>query len=355
MVRDFPEAGHPHLMWGIIIGNILEELDLHKEKDTMPVNQEIINQLKSGNRGLRQIRNGMTFPRGIQNEYKAELRKLVTQWESLFREIVWPIIPSLLSEANSLKTDSERQDQGWSVKLMAFLDTLKNRTEEITLQFPFFVQSIAEKVSNWNITQWDKLVKKSVGSFRLPREAWLESQITSFGAGNLTLIKDMNSNLINQLGSTLQREIGRGSRIETIRKRVLGVGIPKGYFAKTRTRAELIARNEIENFNSILTKNRQKGLGVERYIWRTSRDERVRASHTLNEGKIFSWDKPDPITGHPGEDFNCRCTPEAILSDIVGEDFKPNIKSQKEGQAWKKKHLKDIREKKVPLPRTRKI
>lgn len=354
MVRDFPEAGHPHLMWGIIIGNILEELDLHKEKDTMPVNQEIINQLKSGNRGLRQIRNGMTFPRGIQNEYKAELRKLVTQWESLFREIVWPIIPSLLSEANSLKVDSLRQDQGWSEKLTAFLDTLTQRSEEISLSMPFLVQGIAEKINDWNTTKWDKLVRKGVGSFRLPREPWLEQQIASFGAGNLTLIKDMNTSLINSLGETLQREIGKGTRIETIRKEILGVGIPKGRFARTRTRAELIARNEVENFNSILTKNRQKGLGVERYIWRTSRDERVRASHTVLEGRIFKWSDP-PSVGHPGSDFSCRCTAEAILNDLVGEDFKPNVKSQAEGQKWKKQHLKDLKEKKVPLPRTRKI
>ncbi len=39
------------------------------------------------------------------------------------------------------------------------------------------------------------------------------------------------------------------------------------------------------------------------------RDERVRPSHRMNDGRIFSWSDP-PDTGHPGEDHNCRC--EAI-------------------------------------------
>lgn len=45
------------------------------------------------------------------------------------------------------------------------------------------------------------------------------------------------------------------------------------------------------------------------YIWRTRGDNKVRASHAANNGKLFSWDSPPP-TGHPGEDYGCRCTAE---------------------------------------------
>lgn len=43
-----------------------------------------------------------------------------------------------------------------------------------------------------------------------------------------------------------------------------------------------------------------------RYVWRTLHDERVRQSHRMNDGHVFSWSDP-PETGHPGEDYNCRC------------------------------------------------
>lgn len=44
----------------------------------------------------------------------------------------------------------------------------------------------------------------------------------------------------------------------------------------------------------------------DRYVWRTQRDERVRRSHRMNDGRIFSW-ATVPATGHPGEGYNCRC------------------------------------------------
>lgn len=48
------------------------------------------------------------------------------------------------------------------------------------------------------------------------------------------------------------------------------------------------------------------------YIWRTRSDGKVRAAHAANNGRIFSWDNPPPM-GHPGEDFNCRCTAEPYV------------------------------------------
>ncbi len=50
------------------------------------------------------------------------------------------------------------------------------------------------------------------------------------------------------------------------------------------------------------------------YIWRTAGDDKVRPSHAANEGKIIAWDKP-PDTGHPGEDFNCRCKAVAYVPE----------------------------------------
>jgi hypothetical protein len=45
------------------------------------------------------------------------------------------------------------------------------------------------------------------------------------------------------------------------------------------------------------------------YIWRTAGDNKVRASHAANAGRIFAWNNPPP-TGHPGQAPNCRCTAE---------------------------------------------
>ena len=62
------------------------------------------------------------------------------------------------------------------------------------------------------------------------------------------------------------------------------------------------------------------------YVWRTRGDERVRLSHAQNDGRLFAWDDP-PATGHPGEEFGCRCMAEPYVPgetefayhEIVGE------------------------------------
>ena len=51
------------------------------------------------------------------------------------------------------------------------------------------------------------------------------------------------------------------------------------------------------------------------YIWRTRGDGKVRTSHAVNNGRILSWDNPPPA-GHPGEDYNCRCTAEPYVRGV---------------------------------------
>lgn len=48
------------------------------------------------------------------------------------------------------------------------------------------------------------------------------------------------------------------------------------------------------------------------YIWRTKLDGRVRSEHAANDGKLFSWNER-PVTGHPGEEYNCRCIAEPYV------------------------------------------
>jgi predicted chitinase len=55
-----------------------------------------------------------------------------------------------------------------------------------------------------------------------------------------------------------------------------------------------------------------EGLHVERYIWRSREDSRVRATHGEYDERVFSWSDP-PEGGHPGQGWNCRCTAEPII------------------------------------------
>ena len=89
-----------------------------------------------------------------------------------------------------------------------------------------------------------------------------------------------------------------------------GTGVPYRY----QSRYEFIARDQMAKLTAELDRLRQEQIGIEEYEWGTSRDERVRSSHSRMHGKRFRWDQPPPETGHPGEDYQCRCVARAVFS-----------------------------------------
>ena len=72
-------------------------------------------------------------------------------------------------------------------------------------------------------------------------------------------------------------------------------------------RVKLIARDQTNKAVGQMNMTRQTELGIEKYEWSDSGDQRVRPLHRDNNGFTFSWEDP-PITGHPGHAINCRCT-----------------------------------------------
>lgn len=77
-----------------------------------------------------------------------------------------------------------------------------------------------------------------------------------------------------------------------------------------------ITRDQTSKLIGNLSKIRQTQIGVERYKWSTSQDERVRDTHVSNDGKIFQWDRPPRSTGHPGQDIMCRCVALPVIDGL---------------------------------------
>ena len=78
----------------------------------------------------------------------------------------------------------------------------------------------------------------------------------------------------------------------------------------TENRAKLIARDQTAKMNSAFNQERQQQVGIEKYEWSTSEDERVRDSHAELDGQVFDWDDPPIVDGekvNPGEAIQCRC------------------------------------------------
>lgn len=94
--------------------------------------------------------------------------------------------------------------------------------------------------------------------------------------------------------------------------------------AERKNHAKFLARNQVQNYNSITTKIRAQNLGITKAIWETAGDERVRPSHADREGKEFDlaeglYSSLDGLYLLPGTDYNCRCTYTMIIPEAEEE------------------------------------
>lgn len=146
------------------------------------------------------------------------------------------------------------------------------------------------------------------------------AKVDGFRRTNLAKIKSLAADQIDELRGILEEAEKTGARVESIRKSVLE------RFDVSRSKADLLARDQVLKLNAQVTQARQTEAGIVEYEWSASGDERVREMHDELDGSIQRWDDP-PVTNeegdrnHPGEDFQCRCVAVPILSALPqGQD-----------------------------------
>lgn len=98
--------------------------------------------------------------------------------------------------------------------------------------------------------------------------------------------------------------MSQGESLDTIVKQFDDIVVER------KNHARFLARNQVQNYNSITTKIRAQNLGITKAIWETAEDDRVRPSHAQRHGKEFDLAKGlyssiDGLHLIPGTDYNC--------------------------------------------------
>ena len=83
-----------------------------------------------------------------------------------------------------------------------------------------------------------------------------------------------------------------------------------------------ITRDQTSKAIGRLTEIRHKEVGIQRYIWQTAGDERVRPTHNDLDNTLQRWDSP-PSPGHPGNEILCRCVAIPYLQDDPATPAEP--------------------------------
>lgn len=272
------------------------------------------------------------YPRLLETKYAKLVKDILSQLKALLDADLVPELRNL-SQEFSRDFGARRNDD--------FIGTLQRIIRGIMVKFAGIVKSreieitrVATEVDLWSKKQHRNTISHILGVNILENDRSLSAAIDMWVKQNVDLIVNISLQekiIIEQLVSDafkngrshqeLQDALEDHWKDRDKRKTnwVPGFSVPY--------RAELVARDQIGKLNGQISNLRQEAVGVERYIWRTALDERVRDSHKVLEGKIFYWNskdgpQPPPQIGHPGNDYRCRCYAEPILEDILG--FDPN-------------------------------
>lgn len=254
-------------------------------------------------------------PKQLERQYRNSLVERQETLIELTERFLIEKLATLLSNNNqSLPT---RDDSTFHQDALA--DDLFVIINQIRVQFGQIIperevrntaRSAADQIAQHNAQQMDKVVKSTLDLDLFRSEPWLRGQVENFIEQNVALIKSVDERYFSEI----QENVFRGARQGKSTKEIAeGIRQRSGV---SKSRAELIARDQVNKFNGQLTQIRQTELGVKKYRWRTSEDERVRPQHSARNGRVYSWDDP-PSDGHPGEPIQCRCYAEPVLEDLV--------------------------------------
>jgi SPP1 gp7 family putative phage head morphogenesis protein len=139
-------------------------------------------------------------------------------------------------------------------------------------------------------------------------------------AENIGLIKSIPEQYLQKVEGVVARGYASGRDLQAIIK-----GLRRLY-PITQNRAILIARDQSNKANAVVTKARQLELGINKAQWKHSHGGKVpRPDHVAADGRIYDVAKGCLISGEriwPGEKINCRCTSRSILpTGLIGAKF----------------------------------
>lgn len=302
---------------------------------------------EGGGKKLRIRRPGRpNFPRSISRDYAKALVEIIKVVRDDIEQSLVPELGRIVSQ-NPIVVDSARaDDDGVGDLISKTISGIHVRLDNKHLRdLEQVIRESYNKTSLYNLRQVRKQIKRMLGVDAFPTDPGGSAMLNSFLRDNAALIKSLSGDYIRSVSGIVHRGVRSGERPESMSEKI------RDRYDVTANKAMLIARDQTNKLNGDLTHMRQKSLGIDKYYWRTSLDERVRASHLEKEGKLYSWDEPPEDTGHPGESINCRCTAEPYIEGITEKETSANRREKiREVKSRRKLLSEGLKRKKPPRP-----
>jgi SPP1 gp7 family putative phage head morphogenesis protein len=262
----------------------------------------------------------MISPLTIEREYAKRLLSIVSEVRTVFAPVfdsIRVILP-LVAADRSRVLDSAiplpaligdyrtylRSDSDYAKRMQILIDQSKKQLKPRNLEE--LARAFAQRADDHNRTQVRAQVKAATGVDVFTREPNLKPIFDTFAQRNVTLVEDLTNNAANRLQNSVMRAIQLAQTNEQLAEQITKD------LKTDDDRALKIARDQIGSLYGQINATRQQTLGITKFIWRTSHDERVRSEHEELDGQEFEYTDP-PGEGLPGEPIMCRCYAEPVI------------------------------------------
>jgi SPP1 gp7 family putative phage head morphogenesis protein len=244
--------------------------------------------------------------------YREDLLQVCSYIDKVTREILLPVLkrtePQYAREVKDAAPARATMD-GYAADIMLAFDQMAKALGLIDGQAARLAQVAVQRQRVETEVQLARNLTNSLGIDTRGAVASVDvhDEVEAATIANTALIKSIPQQYLEKIKVAVLNDVQQGRRYEQLAEDI------EHQMGVTESRAKLIARDQMSKVNSSINEAKQTALGIEKYEWSTSGDERVRESHAAHEGKTFRWDNPPADTGHPGEDVNCRCVAIPVI------------------------------------------
>lgn len=246
------------------------------------------------------------FPNAVAVSYERGINKLIYEaGKEMFAVFNETIAPNLVT----MQGDSQRYmgDGPFNIIMSAINKIKVYAANAFTARkVKKAAESFAVNLNQVNKRNLNRQAK--VKGVNPAREQWLAKFLEEHVEKNVSYITNIHDDYAQKIENIILNGVKNGETARQMREKLVAqIGMSKN-------RAKFVAVDQTGSILGQLTAKRHQDMGVSRFRWRTSKDERVRDSHRELENKIFSYDDP-PAVGLPGTDFHCRCIAIPIFED----------------------------------------
>lgn len=258
----------------------------------------LIQQQSKRKRGRKAKARPIRVSRKLELDYTRALLAIVDEMHAATVNALMPLIEQPIGDSKRIVNDGIFSD--FKTAFSRTANTVKAKVSGIA---EALAKTVVSKQGQASDNQLSSMILKQTGidfSSLMNNEA-LQEAIDEAVAANIALINSIPQQYLDRVEQAVMTSLQAGTLNTTLADDLLKIeGV-------TKSRAKLIARDQLGKINSRLSQIRQQSLGVTHYFWSTSHDERVRDRHRRWDGDRIAWDTPT-IDGHPGQAIQCRCT-----------------------------------------------